>query len=231
MPATGAMIGYNSTFAIDDIPTSGGYVEIAEVSNLTPPGLNVAAVDATHNKSPNGFKEFIPGLIDPGDCKFNMNFIPGGGSDVKMQAVVLARKKVSCRITWPNGWTWTFEGFATSYAPGAPTEDKMTAEVTFKVTAGYVTAPAAAPANTVLPAISGVAQVGQVLRVLPGTWTNLPVFTYQWKKAGVNIAGANAEIYTPVGGDVGAAITVAVTGTNSAGNATATSAATANVAA
>jgi hypothetical protein len=179
--------------------------------------------------SPNATKEFILGLNDPGEAKFTINFIPGGAGDAKLQAVRVARQKVSCQITWPNGWKWTFEGLMTGYTPTAPTEDKMTAEVTFKVTGSYVTAPPALPANTVLPAVSGIAQVGQNLRAFTGVWTNNPAFTYQWKKAGANIAGATADTYVPVAGDVGAAITVAVTGTNSLGAATATSAATANV--
>ncbi|WP_426043700.1 phage tail tube protein [Caulobacter sp. DWR3-1-2] len=229
MAATAAMIGYNTTFAIDDIPTSGGYVEVAEVTNLSPPSDSIAIVDATHNKSPNATKEYIIGLNDPGDCKFNINFVPGGVGDAKIQAVRTARKKVSCRITWPNGVSWTFEGILTGYAPTAPTEDKMTAEVTFKATGAYLTVPAAVVANSVLPAVSGAAQVGQTLRALVGVWSGPAVFTFQWKKAGANIAGATNETYIPVGGDVGAAITVAVTATNAAGAASATSAATANV--
>lgn len=88
-----------------------------------------------------------------------------------------------------------------------------------------------APANTAPPAITGTAQVGQVLTVSNGTWTGTPAptFTRQWKKGGVNIAGATAATYTPVVGDVGATITCTVTGTNSVGNASATSAATAAV--
>ncbi|QYW02594.1 whisker protein [Stenotrophomonas phage Marzo] len=87
------------------------------------------------------------------------------------------------------------------------------------------------PANTAVPTITGTAQEGQVLTSTNGTWTGTPTPTYtrQWKAGGVDIAGATAQTYTPVAGDVGKTITVAVTGTNSAGNATATSAATAAV--
>jgi hypothetical protein len=224
--ATGAGIGYGTKFAVD---TGTGFEDIAEVTNISPPSDSVAIVDATNMDSPNATKEFILGLNDPGECKFNINFIPGGPGDAKLQTLRAARQRVTCRITWPNGVTWSFQGLLTAYTPTAPTEDKMTAEVTFKVTGSYGVTPASAPANTVLPAISGVAQVGQTLRALTGRWDNNPVFTYQWKKGGVNIAGAIADSYVPVAGDVGAAITVAVTGTNLTGAATATSAASANV--
>lgn len=84
------------------------------------------------------------------------------------------------------------------------------------------------PVNTVLPAITGTAKVGQTLTVSNGTWTSTttPTFTRQWKAAGVNIAGATGATYVPVTGDIGKAITCAVTATNTGGSTTATSAAT-----
>lgn len=110
--------------------------------------------------------------------------------------------------------------------------------VTGTNSAGNATANSAAtssvtqtPANTAVPTITGTAQVGATLTATNGTWTGTPTPTYtrQWKAGGTDIAGATGTTYVPVEGDVGKTITVAVTGTNSAGNATATSAATAAV--
>lgn len=77
----------------------------------------------------------------------------------------------------------------------------------------------AAPLNTVLPAITGTAQVGQVLTVSNGTWTSKTSISYarQWLANGVVIAGATATTYTPVVGDVGKTITAVVTATNTNG--------------
>ncbi|SDP92499.1 hypothetical protein SAMN05428967_4471 [Phyllobacterium sp. YR620] len=227
MAETGAMIGYGSIFAMADPEAPTVFEDIAEVYDITPPSDTDDLVDATHMQSPNRTREFIAGLTDPGEASFEMNFIPGSAADLAIQNAKGKRK--ICRITFPNGVTWTFTGIRQGYEPAVPTEDKMTATVTFKVSGPHVNGATQAPANTLLPAISGVAQVGQVLSAYAGAWSYSPSFSYQWKKAGVNIAGATGPTYTPVVGDVGAAIAVAVTGTNSAGNATATSAATANV--
>ena len=86
-----------------------------------------------------------------------------------------------------------------------------------------------APVNTVLPAITGTAQVGQTLTSSTGTWSGSPTFARQWLAAGVAIVGATNATYVPIVGDIGKAITVTVTATNIEGSVSATSAATAAV--
>lgn len=76
------------------------------------------------------------------------------------------------------------------------------------------------------PRIIGPVFVGSRLTASTGVWTGYPapVFTFQWKRDGVAIAGATAQTYLPVSpADDGVTLTVDVTGTNSQGNATATS--------
>jgi hypothetical protein len=96
---------------------------------------------------------------------------------------------------------------------------------------GPIIAAGSVPVNTVLPTLSGTAQVGQTLTANPGTWTNNPTsFTYQWNRAGTPIGGATASTYVPVSADVGNTLTISVTATNGSGSSTpATSAATSAV--
>ncbi len=90
-----------------------------------------------------------------------------------------------------------------------------------------------APANTVAPTITGTATVGQTLTANNGTWTGreAPEFAYQWKAGGVDIAGATAKTYLLKAAEATKTVTVTVTGKNWKGLASATSAATAPVAA
>ncbi len=94
-------------------------------------------------------------------------------------------------------------------------------------------APASAPANLFLPSISGIAQVGQTLTALEGSWSNNPSsFQYQWQEndgGWGNISGAINKTYTPIVGEVGNPLRVIVTAINGTGNASATSAPTADV--
>lgn len=79
----------------------------------------------------------------------------------------------------------------------------------------------APPVNTVLPAISGTAQQGQVLTITPGTWINSPTsITEQWEDctalACAPIPGQTGTSYTAGPGDVGHTIQVVETAVNAA---------------
>lgn len=89
-----------------------------------------------------------------------------------------------------------------------------------------------APQNVSSPVISGTPQVGQTLSASNGSWTNSPTsYAYQWNRAGTPITGATSAIYVPISADVGNALSITVTATNSAGSATSTSAATSAISA
>jgi hypothetical protein len=99
-------------------------------------------------------------------------------------------------------------------------------------TSGATAAVASGDLTTATPTISGSAKVGATLTASPGAWEPAAtVFTYQWNRAGAAISGATSTTYVPTTADLGAALTVSVTGTLSGyATATKTSAATAVVA-
>jgi Hypothetical glycosyl hydrolase family 15 len=99
-------------------------------------------------------------------------------------------------------------------------------------------APTSPPVNTGLPVISGTAQEGLTLASTMGSWSNSPdTYTYQWKRCDSSgaacsaVTGAIASKYVLGSADVGGTLRVVVTASNDAGPASATSAATAVVAA
>lgn len=140
---------------------------------------------------------------------------------------------------------WEADGVAIAGATGTtyvPVEGDVGKTITATVTATNIAgnasetsaataavAPAdVAPVNTAVPTITGTAQVGATLTVSNGTWTGSPTPTYTrtWSADGAVIAGATATTYVPVEGDIDKAITATVRAVNTAGNASATSAAT-----
>lgn len=137
MPESQAAIGYGSLFAIETENSPLEFANLAEVFNITPPSMTVDQIDVSHMQSPDRRREFIGGLIDPGECSFQMNYIPGSTSDGRLNDLldlpIGASRRRQCLITYPNGVTHQFAGELTGYEIDNPTEDKMTATVTFKV--------------------------------------------------------------------------------------------------
>jgi|tagenome__1003787_1003787.scaffolds.fasta_scaffold20898396_2 hypothetical protein len=97
-----------------------------------------------------------------------------------------------------------------------------------------VIAPGAAPQNTAPPTVSGTPTEGQTLTGAEGTWAGAaPItFAYAWSRCDATgaacapIAGANAKTYVLTAADVDKSLRLAVTGTNSLGSQTQTSAPT-----
>lgn len=129
-----ATIGYQSTFAIETFAGSGVYTAIAEVTSITPPSDKIDIIEATHMTSAGANREFILGLNDPGEAGLTLNWTASGTADVALRAWRAARAARGCRITYPNAVTWTFQGILTGYQPSLPMNDKMSADVTIKVT-------------------------------------------------------------------------------------------------
>lgn len=99
-------------------------------------------------------------------------------------------------------------------------------EIVVNPTAGGV-----APVMTLAPAITGTAQVANVLTCSTGTFTGDAVisYAYQWFIGGVSVPGAIAGTYTPVVADIGKKATCRVNATNASGSAQGFAAPTANI--
>ena len=83
------------------------------------------------------------------------------------------------------------------------------------------------PAAVTAPTLSGTGRIGSSVGVDSGTWSGKPAPTIalQWRRDGVDIAGATGASYVPVAADDKTALTCRVTATNAVGSAVATTAA------
>jgi predicted secreted protein len=134
-----AFIGYGSHFQIlDESVSPDAYVDLGEVFNITPPSATVDQIDVTHMQSPGRRREFIDGLIDPGECSFEMNYIPDSAGDNLLNAIldtpIGESRRRTCRIIYPNAVIHQFSANLMTYEPTLPTDDKATASVAFRVT-------------------------------------------------------------------------------------------------
>jgi len=225
MAETEAELGYGILLKMLTATGPDVYTTLGNQRDVTPPdGFSVDIVDATHNASPDATEEVIPGIVRTSEVSFQIEYVAASATSALIQASKRLLK--TFRSVWPDGRYIQFDGYITNFETAAPTEDKQTADVTIKRSGPAEVEAASAPTNSILPAISGALTNGSTLTAYEGVWQNEATsFTYQWKNAGVNINGATNKTYVIQGSDSGDALTVAVTAANSAGSATATSAA------
>jgi predicted secreted protein len=132
--ATNAEIGYDSKYEIWDAGLgTPAFVEIGEVISITPAEPESDRIDVTHMKSPGRKREFISGLIDPGEASFEINWVPGSASDILIRGLFASGAVVDHRITFPNGVTVTYDAAITGYTKAVPVDDRMTATITVAV--------------------------------------------------------------------------------------------------
>jgi predicted secreted protein len=132
---TQANIGYGAKL---ELHNGSSYVQVGEVTKLTPPNIAVDPVDATHTESEGAAREFIAGLIDYGEIKVEMNLVADSASDQLIRDLLVAREVVPWRITLPPlsdspNHNLSGNGILTAYEADAPLDDKMVATLTIKV--------------------------------------------------------------------------------------------------
>jgi predicted secreted protein len=223
MSETTAAIGYGIVLKRRVSAGPDVYQTMGQQAEVSLYGIAVDSVDATHEESDGKWREFIPGLKDGGEASATLHYLPGGATEAEVFSSLGTTEHL--RAVHPNGAHIDYRAFITGAEPDTPIDDKMTFALTWKITGEVVPSAAAAPSNAVLPSISGTPQVGIELTAYNGIWDDEPTaFTYQWKSDNVNVNGATAKTYTPIVGQIASTLTVVVTGTNSAGTASATSA-------
>lgn len=134
--STNAMLGYSTLFKTGNGATPEVFTTVSEVTNITPPSISRDAPDATHEESPDGWREFIGGLKDGGDVSIDMNFDPGGTdiasflAELDLEGAAAAKNR---RIEFPDGSYFAFAAILTGVEPDAPIDDKLALSCTFKV--------------------------------------------------------------------------------------------------
>lgn len=131
--ATNARIGLGTLVEIENEASPPAYEAIAEPKDITLPNAEIELIDVTHMQSPNRAREYIAGLTDFGDASFEMNYVPGSTSDLRLQALLNSGETKNVRITFASGSIMTFAAFVSGYERNAPVGDAMTATVTLKV--------------------------------------------------------------------------------------------------
>jgi predicted secreted protein len=119
--------------------TTTAWENIAEVNSITGPGMTRDTIDVTSLDSTGGYREFITGFRDGGSVELSMNMtramwdlmLADFESDVLQNYNIVLSDTESTSIE--------FEGLVTEMPLTIPTDDKVTMDVSIKISGQPVT--------------------------------------------------------------------------------------------
>ena len=113
---------------------------IVNVTNIQGPGMSADGIDMSAHDSPNAWREFATSLLDGGEVTLDLNWDPNAATHKNSAGGLLKqftdRATTTYALTFPTSpaVTWTFSAQVRNFAPQAPFDDKLGAQVTLKVT-------------------------------------------------------------------------------------------------
>lgn len=142
VPPSKARTGFGAKFSLAAtaaLLTAGvAGVDWAEVTALTPPSDTVDTEEVTHFESADARREWIKTLIDSGEADVEVNLVPGGETDLAMQAATLSPEAHYYKMALPKGdgkfWLITGLCLVTGYSRATPIAGAMKATARLKFT-------------------------------------------------------------------------------------------------
>ncbi len=130
MAASGAKSGFGTTLSI-------GGTAVTEIIEIGPPGYERTMIDVTSMGSDNAAREFIGGLLDGGEVSVKLSFLKAVATALMAYFTESAAKAHTLTLPSSLG-VYTYNAWIKSYKPAAVIDDKVSADLVFKVT-GAVT--------------------------------------------------------------------------------------------
>lgn len=122
----------------DGAPQGGSitFVDIAELTDLTGPGLTRNMLETTtHNEQDD---RYVVGIRRHTEVSATVNFIPSGNAThdhlAGLQKKWFDGSRHIWKVTFPGGAKWVYSGFVANFEFQAPVDDVLTADVTIRPT-------------------------------------------------------------------------------------------------
>lgn len=127
------MDGFGVQLKRGDGEVSETFTAIADVTNLSGPGLSRETLDVTSHGSPDAYMEFLGGLKDAGEVSADINYQPSVHDVLVADFDDPAPRNYQIVFPDTGATTWTVKAILTGFEPEVPYDDKATASLTFKI--------------------------------------------------------------------------------------------------
>lgn len=114
--------------------SSGLWENIAEINNITGPGMTRDVIDTTALDTAGGYRTFITGFRNPGTVSLSMNFTRDTYETMKADFESDAAQNYEIVLPDDDTTTLEFEGLVTEIPLTIPPDDKITVDVTIQIT-------------------------------------------------------------------------------------------------
>lgn len=107
---------------------------IAQVTNISGPGLSFDLADVTSHDQSTPHEYMIPTIIRTGDVTLDIAYDPNDTTHKDLLTRLGNRTLSTFTLEFPvtPAKTWSFDGYVTGFEPNMPTDDALTASVTVK---------------------------------------------------------------------------------------------------
>lgn len=117
-----------------------GVTTIANVSNISGPGLSLDVEDVTSHDSTGAWEEVVGTILRSGDVTLELVYDPAHATHKNASGGLLydlaSRTSQAYSITFPDtaNTVWSFTAFVTGFEPSADVKGALTATVKLKIT-------------------------------------------------------------------------------------------------
>jgi len=133
--SSNAFSGVGTQFKRATTESSGsGFAALAEVNSIVGPNKTRTTIDVTSLDSVGGYREFIPSFRDGGEITLGMNFTPDTYDLVNEDFEDEDKRQYQIVLGNVAATTFEFWAYVTNLSSAVPLDDKVTADVTVKVT-------------------------------------------------------------------------------------------------
>lgn len=129
-----ASIGWGAEFQRGDGADPEAFTHLGEVVDVVTPKRSADSLDATHSKSPLGYREFIKGLRQLEEFSLELHYSSGSTTMANIRADFASDDPVNYRAVDPTGNYVGFSALVVGVEPGTPTAEKMVVTVDFRPT-------------------------------------------------------------------------------------------------
>jgi predicted secreted protein len=113
---------------------------VAQVTNISGPGLSLDTTDVTTHDSASGWEEVVGTILRSGEVSLDLEYDPNGATHKNasggLLADLIAKTPQTYSIVFPTSpaVTWSFSALVTGFEPSAPADGALTAAVKLKLT-------------------------------------------------------------------------------------------------